>query len=104
MNTTITQVKAVVGDHSVMHTLSLKINNISGSLERIIRTVRHRGFEMVSLNVNVSGDGRTAFVELSVCSARHLSSLTKQLEKLFDVQQISVGCQAFKELNYARTA
>ena len=104
MNTTITPVKAIVGDKALIHKVSLTINNVSGSLERVIRIVRHRSFEMLFLNVEVSADSRVAFIKLSVRSDRHLSTLTKQLEKLFDVQALRVESQNIKGLDHARTA
>lgn len=84
--------------------LTLCINNISGSLERIIRTIRHRGFEMISLNVNISEDTTTADLDVSLKSERRLSTLTRQLEKLYDVNYLTIVGHPCKELNYARTA
>ncbi len=86
------------------HVLTINIKNIAGSLERVIRTVRHRGFEMVSLNVILNGDGKSASMSLSVRSERHLSTLTRQLEKLFDVLYLKCEAEHFKELDYAKSA
>ncbi len=89
-------------DENEIFNLSLIIKNISGSLERIIRTIRHRGFEMLSLNVTLSHDANTANLEVQVCSERRLSTLTRQLEKLYDVQTLKIVGSAFDELNYAK--
>ncbi len=86
------------------HLLTMQIKSVAGSLERVIRTVRHRGFEMVSLNVNLNADGRSACLSLSVRSERHLSTLTRQLEKLYDVLSLSCSSEHFKELDYAKSA
>jgi len=86
------------------HVLDMQIKSVTGSLERVIRTVRHRGFEMVSLNVNLNADGTSASMSLSVRSERHLSTLTKQLEKLYDVLSLKCSAEHFKELDYAKSA
>jgi len=86
------------------HVLRMQIKNVSGSLERVIRTVRHRGFEMLSLHVDLNADGTTASLNLSVSSERHLSTLTRQLEKLYDVLNMTCSAEHFRELNYAKSA
>ncbi len=85
-------------DRKEVFNLSLTIKNISGSLERIIRTIRHRGFEMIALNVGLNSDGSAANLAVQVRSERKLSTLTRQLEKLFDVQHLEVLCCASEEL------
>ncbi|MFA9487648.1 MULTISPECIES: acetolactate synthase 2 small subunit [unclassified Mannheimia] len=67
--------------------LSIKANKRPETLERILRVIRHRGFEVKSLNVE-SNDA-TFELKLILVSNRQLSLLTHQLEKLFDVIEIN---------------
>lgn len=67
--------------------LTVKATKRPETLERILRVVRHRGFEVLTLNLN-SLD--TEFeLKLSVQSSRTIGLLTHQLNKLIDVTQIS---------------
>lgn len=67
--------------------LSLKANKRPETLERILRVIRHRGFEVKSLNVEAND--ATFELKLILVSNRQLSLLTHQLEKLFDVIEIN---------------
>ncbi|HFB67051.1 MAG TPA: acetolactate synthase 2 small subunit [Aeromonadales bacterium] len=89
-------------DEKDIFNLALTIKNISGSLERIIRTIRHRGFDMIALNVSLNSDATAANLAVQVRSDRKLSTLTRQLEKLFDVQNLQVLSSASEELGKVR--
>ncbi|MFA9499340.1 acetolactate synthase 2 small subunit [Mannheimia sp. E30BD] len=67
--------------------LSIKANKRPETLERILRVIRHRGFEVKSLNVEAND--ATFELKLILVSNRQLSLLTHQLEKLFDVIEIN---------------
>ncbi|QHB17329.1 MULTISPECIES: acetolactate synthase 2 small subunit [Mannheimia] len=67
--------------------LTIKANKRPETLERILRVIRHRGFEVKSLNVE---ENDTVFdLKLTLTSQRPLSLLTHQLDKLFDVIEIN---------------
>lgn len=67
--------------------LTIKANKRPETLERILRVIRHRGFEVKSLNVE---ENDTVFdLKLTLTSQRPLSLLTRQLDKLFDVIEIN---------------
>lgn len=67
--------------------LTIKANKRPETLERILRVIRHRGFEVKSLNVE---ENDTVFdLKLTLTSQRPLSLLTHQLDKLFDVVEIN---------------
>ncbi|HDV7285133.1 TPA: acetolactate synthase 2 small subunit [Mannheimia haemolytica] len=67
--------------------LTLKANKRPETLERILRVIRHRGFEVKCLNVE-SADA-IFNLNFTLASKRPLSLLTYQLEKLFDVIEIN---------------
>lgn len=67
--------------------LTLKANKRPETLERILRMIRHRGFEVKSLKVEANN--ATFELELTLVSQRQISLLTHQLEKLFDVIEIN---------------
>ncbi len=78
----------------------MQLNTQRGSLERVLRTVRHRGFNITALNVAQIDTTPYFNVSLSVESQRPMSLLAKQLNKLFDVSQLKV----LEEVSYAQTA
>lgn len=63
--------------------LTLKAEKRPETLERILRVVRHRGFEVVTLNAQ--NNGNQFEITLSVQSERAIELLTHQLSKLIDV-------------------
>ncbi|EFM92938.1 Acetolactate synthase isozyme II small subunit [Actinobacillus pleuropneumoniae serovar 12 str. 1096] len=63
--------------------LTLKAEKRPETLERILRVVRHRGFEVLTLNAQNCGNQFE--ITLSVQSERAIELLTYQLSKLIDV-------------------
>ncbi|WP_427833053.1 acetolactate synthase 2 small subunit [Actinobacillus pleuropneumoniae] len=63
--------------------LTLKAEKRPETLERILRVVRHRGFEVVTLSAQ--NNGNQFEITLSVQSERAIELLTHQLSKLIDV-------------------
>lgn len=66
--------------------LTVQANARPETLERLLRVIRHRGFEVLDLNAQKSN--QTLTLNLKLQSIRPLSLLTTQLEKLFDVTKI----------------
>jgi len=63
-------------------------------LERVLRVVRHRGFTITNMNMQLQGD--RVSIEMKLESERSLALLTNQLDKLIDViecHQLS-ACQS----------
>lgn len=60
-----------------------------GSLERILRTVRSRGFEVRDMHVRLDDDGHRYHVRLKVSGSRDPAMLARQLEKLCDVEHLA---------------
>ncbi|AIZ79514.1 acetolactate synthase 2 small subunit [Actinobacillus equuli] len=67
--------------------LTIKANTRPETLERILRVIRHRGFEV--LNLQAVNSGEEIAIQLILQSQRDISLLTAQLEKLFDVLAVS---------------
>ena len=66
--------------------LTIEANARPETLERLLRVVRHRGFEVLDLNAQKSQ--QTLILNLTLQSIRPISLLTTQLEKLFDVKKV----------------
>lgn len=69
------------------YNLTIEANARPEALERLLRVVRHRGFEVLDLNAQKSEQILT--INLKLQSIRPISLLTTQLEKLFDVTKIT---------------
>ncbi|WP_150540205.1 acetolactate synthase 2 small subunit [Actinobacillus vicugnae] len=67
--------------------LTIQANKRPETLERILRVIRHRGFEV--LNLQAVNSGEEIAIQLTLQSQRDISLLTAQLEKLFDVLALS---------------
>lgn len=69
------------------YSLTIKANKRPETLERILRVIRHRGFNVVNLQAEAS---ETEFqLKFILESHRAIELLTHQLEKLFDVIEIN---------------
>lgn len=69
------------------YNLTIEANARPETLERLLRVVRYRGFEVLDLNAQKSE--QTLTLNLKLQSTRAISLLTTQLEKLFDVTKIT---------------
>lgn len=70
------------------HTVKLILEQRPEVLERVLRVVRHRGFKVTKMNMQLK-DGKTAVLDMTVESDRGIELLTKQLDKLIDVIECS---------------
>ncbi len=68
----------------MIYTLTLTLAQRPEVLERVLRVVRHRGFKVTKMNMQLE-DSKTASLDMAVESERAIELLTHQLEKLFDV-------------------
>ncbi|AQS38269.1 acetolactate synthase, small subunit [Shewanella psychrophila] len=68
--------------------LSLTLMQQPEVLERVLRVVRHRGFKVTKMNMQLEGD-QSVQLAMQVESERAIELLTNQLDKLFDV----IDCQ-----------
>lgn len=70
------------------HSLTIALKNQSVAVERFLRVVRHRGFELTHFQLNLT-DG-VYNVDMTVESDRPIHLLTSQLNKLVDVKEITL--------------
>ncbi|WOT04898.1 acetolactate synthase 2 small subunit [Shewanella youngdeokensis] len=63
-------------------------------LERVLRVVRHRGFKVMSLAMQVNDNQHTS-IDMSVQSDKDIGLLTNQINKLIDV----LDCQVLASQN-----
>ena len=60
-------------------------------VERVLRVVRHRGFQLCSINMEPAADCQELSLTVTVASIRPIESLQAQLAKLIDVMQVEVA-------------
>ena len=60
-------------------------------VERVLRVVRHRGFQLCSINMEPVADCQELSLTVTVASIRPIESLQAQLAKLIDVMQVEVA-------------
>ena len=60
-------------------------------VERVLRVVRHRGFQLCSINMAPAVDCQELSLTVTVASIRPIESLQAQLAKLIDVIQVEVA-------------
>ena len=63
------------------------------TLERVLRVVRHRGFQVCSMTMEAATDAQNINIELTVASPRSVDLLFSQLSKLVDVAHVAI-CQS----------
>ncbi|RLM21565.1 acetolactate synthase 2 small subunit [Brenneria alni] len=73
------------------HQLSIQARFRPEILERVLRVVRHRGFQVCAMNVaqTTSTDDRIN-IELTVASHRPIDLLSAQLSKLLDIAYVEI--------------
>ncbi|MCS3434434.1 acetolactate synthase 2 small subunit [Klebsiella sp. BIGb0407] len=74
----------------MQHQLALQARFRPETLERILRVVRHRGFQICSMNMVTDTNPENINIELTVASPRSIELLFSQLSKLVDVACIEV--------------
>ncbi|UAJ65265.1 acetolactate synthase 2 small subunit [Candidatus Schneideria nysicola] len=72
------------------YSLSIESRYCPEMIERILRVVRHRGFELCALNVIPFYSTKIVNIYLTVSSRRSVELLVTQLSKLIDVQSIEI--------------
>ncbi len=70
--------------------LDIKADDKPVLLERVLRVIRHRGFIIKQVAATQNHESKVASVEIIVDSDRPISTLTNQIEKLWDVRTVDV--------------
>ncbi|MBV1776113.1 ACT domain-containing protein [Burkholderiaceae bacterium DAT-1] len=69
--------------------IEVTLDNQAGALERLLRVVRHRGYQVASLNAQTLQDAGRLEVQMDVLEGRPLQNLIAQLAKLAEVRRLS---------------
>ena len=67
-------------------TIQCNVENTPAILERLLRTVRVRGFALE--NLKMKANNQNLDIEFNVCGGRSITMLINQLNKLVDVNNI----------------
>ncbi|QJC32862.1 acetolactate synthase 2 small subunit [Enterobacteriaceae endosymbiont of Donacia semicuprea] len=70
--------------------LYIKTNNSPEISERIMRIIRHRGFLIKTVNINVLNKLQNIVFKLIIKSFKSIEILVKQIAKLIDVLDIII--------------
>ncbi|MEG3133222.1 acetolactate synthase 2 small subunit [Rouxiella sp. T17] len=74
----------------MQHNLSIQARFRPEVLERVLRVVRHRGFQVCAMNMRSMVGDEQINIELTVASQRPVDLLSVQLSKLMDVGSVEV--------------
>ena len=74
----------------MINALTVEAKNSPEFLERLLRVCRHRGFTIQSINAEVNNALQTTQINLTVFSERDITLLTKQIEKVVGVIEITL--------------
>lgn len=74
----------------VQHQLAVQARFRPETLERVLRVVRHRGFQICAMNMVTDLNPEQINIALTVASQRPIDLLFSQLSKLVDVAGVEV--------------
>ena len=74
----------------MQHQVNVQARFNPETLERVLRVVRHRGFQICSMNMETANDTQNINIELTVASQRPVDLLFSQLNKLVVVASVAV--------------
>ncbi|WP_437616093.1 acetolactate synthase 2 small subunit [Erwinia sp. V71] len=80
------------------HQLSIEARFRPEILERILRVVRHRGFQICAMNMAAANNVSNINIEMTVASQRSVDLLSAQLSKLMDVACVQVQQQTTQQI------
>ncbi|TPE11736.1 acetolactate synthase 2 small subunit [Pantoea vagans] len=80
------------------HQLSIEARFRPEILERILRVVRHRGFQVRSMNMASVANAENINIEMTVASQRSVDLLSSQLSKLIDVACVQIQQQTTQQI------
>ncbi|EOU9535474.1 acetolactate synthase 2 small subunit [Cronobacter dublinensis] len=74
----------------MQHQLAVQARFRPETLERVLRVVRHRGFQICAMNMATGANAEDINIELTVASPRPVELLFSQLSKLVDVACVEI--------------
>ncbi|EJL89653.1 acetolactate synthase 2 small subunit [Pantoea sp. BIGb0393] len=80
------------------HQLSIEARFRPEILERILRVVRHRGFQVCAMNMASAVNAGNINIEMTVASQRSVDLLSSQLSKLMDVACVEIQQQTTQQI------
>lgn len=80
------------------HQLSIEARFRPEILERILRVVRHRGFQVCAMNMASAVNVGNINIEMTVASQRSVDLLSSQLSKLMDVACVEIQQQTTQQI------
>ncbi|MCE2572399.1 acetolactate synthase 2 small subunit [Motilimonas eburnea] len=78
----------------MLHHLSVSAEHSPELLERVLRVMRHRGFHVQNMQMNLVTENRQVELQVALASERAIELLTNQLAKLIGVTSVQVLEQA----------
>ena len=78
----------------MQHQVAVEARFNPETLERVLRVVRHRGFQVCAMNMETASDARNINIELTVASPRPVELQFSQLSKLVDVARVDIRQRA----------
>ncbi len=88
----------------MQHNVSIQARFRPEMLERVLRVVRHRGFQVCAMNMSQMVNNENINIELTVASLRSVDLLSVQLSKLMDVASVEVQQQTSQLTNQQKRA
>lgn len=82
----------------MQHQLSIEARFRPEILERILRVVRHRGFQVCAMNMATGSNADNINIEMTVASQRPVDLLSTQLNKLMDVAYVQIHQQTTQQI------
>ncbi|OON38016.1 acetolactate synthase 2 small subunit [Izhakiella australiensis] len=82
----------------MQHQLSIEARFRPEILERILRVVRHRGFQVCTMNMAAANNADNINIEMTIASQRSVDLLSTQLRKLLDVACVEIQQQASQQI------
>jgi len=82
----------------MQHHLSIEARSRPEILERILRVIRHRGFQVHTMNMASLANTDNINIELTVASQRSVDLLSMQLSKLMDVACVQIQRQTTQQI------
>lgn len=80
------------------HQLSIEARFRPEVLERILRVIRHRGFQVCAMNMVSGTSVENINIEMTVASQRSVDLLSTQLSKLMDVACVQIQQQTTQQI------
>ena len=74
----------------MQHQVAVQARFNPETLERVLRVVRHRGFQICAMNMEAAADAQNINIELTIASPRPVELLFSQLTKLVDVARVEI--------------